>query len=1380
MTTVFMEKENKEKGYCQFWEITLDTEKAQTKTAFGNDDHNIFLSPTREIEKKFDDSEKAEKYFNKAIKDKEKGGFVLSDRKIPLKLRLLFEQAKKGELKSLDINLVYPEPLKEICSLSNLEELKIECRGRQPGGYPGPNSFPIPPELGSLVNLKSLDLSRFTGSLPPEIGHLQSLETLAVTRSAITSIPAEIGHLVNLKVLNLNSNQISSVPEGLGNLIQLKKLVLSSNKITILPSIEKLTQLETVDLSDNLFTSFPQDLCTLTNLEKIYLDDNDIPSVDPQIKNLNKLKRLNLSRGREYRHARNTPSVMTEFPQGLIGHPSLERLGLSNQGITTLPKEILKMTTLDRLELEGNPLNINEDALWEARFSGVKPLIEFFKPKPKPQKKVEIMVEPPVCSEEERSALLIPYQAALDKVKKEYPYIRDQARLDQLNNMIAYICGESHVLPQGNYIILYSEDVLRFFQTPHDKWTFVEERLIKMMFQKELLEKRSFYKDFMSLIKNEIRRGQGEGLLNKVIPLLENEGVSREWLRDYICREFTDILFLDELSSAAGDFILTFYDSDWHKMLETASGESRECYLRLFHFFAASRPNFETHFDRLLNNPKEQGIHAPYEEWEILMDLDKERFYPRFSQLFTQVTCTYCLFRLAQIGMKHYPEVNETPLLALTDDVLKVISQKRNRDRQYKYYCPLYMENEASRASWSSSARKSLDKTYDLVQWSLKVFGEKAGPLLLNYVLGTQLLQEKLVTLCVQSLGQSMEAMLPHGLSVEISEDNVGVIDTLLSAVQSITPSAALEKRLWELLFCDFETIRDAAARALAGKSAVVMEKTAEELKSKDTDRRDGAIRLLCFERSDESRGVLADILYSEKKDNIRDLILNNWGIVWDLDLAGVRDLVQKAQDNKKLNRSTKAWLDVSALPRLYWLNGEELSDREMNYLFYRQNREKKIAPERELRAALKHIDREKSGDFAFALFEHLMANGGPAAKNRSVLTLACMLGDDRLVEPLENFTIRRNNEACPTALGLIGSDSALRGLDHIMKHFKVKYPNVKGAALTAFNKVADDRGASYYELADSIISTFGFDGLSRAITIGDTVYTLRISDTLKLVYRDEEKGKTVKTLPKAASPELKEEMKALAKNIRENAKDVLANLEQYLVIQRKWKRADWESFFLNHPLLFAMVPGLVWGVYKEDKLRAAFRISSAGEFLNADGDEIDRDLINGEIGLVHPLDMNPDELDAWKEHLVDYEIKQPFSQLDRDIHTLKEEEVNFAFCNRFADKVVSESAFKSRTEKRSWRRGSVVDGGGVDNYYKTFEKAGIEAFIELQGMCVSSIGEPAELKELYFVKQGTVITGSYTYDSPRSEGDSRLIKLKDVPAIIFSEVIGDMEFITG
>ena len=88
----------------------------------------------------------------------------------------------------------------------------------------------IPPELGSLSNLKELLLSgsmfgnRLSGEIPPELGSLSNLEELVLDYNNLSGeIPAELGSLSNLTTLNLSgTNDLSGeIPPELGSLSNL-------------------------------------------------------------------------------------------------------------------------------------------------------------------------------------------------------------------------------------------------------------------------------------------------------------------------------------------------------------------------------------------------------------------------------------------------------------------------------------------------------------------------------------------------------------------------------------------------------------------------------------------------------------------------------------------------------------------------------------------------------------------------------------------------------------------------------------------------------------------------------------------------------------------------------------------------------------------------------------------------------------------------------------------------------------------------------------------------------------------------------------------------------------------------------------------------------
>ena len=53
-------------------------------------------------------------------------------------------------------------------------------------------------------------------------------------------------------------------------------------------------------------------------------------------------------------------------------------------------------------------------------------------------------------------------------------------------------------------------------------------------------------------------------------------------------------------------------------------------------------------------------------------------------------------------------------------------------------------------------------------------------------------------------------------------------------------------------------------------------------------------------------------------------------------------------------------------------------------------------------------------------------------------------------------------------------------------------------------------------------------------------------------------------------------------------------------------------------------------------------------------------------------------------------------------------------------------------------------------------------------------------LDKFFFVKHGSVKIGSYEYDEPSEASDSRLVPFGEVPAIAFSEAMGDLAKIAG
>jgi hypothetical protein len=126
-------------------------------------------------------------------------------------------------------------------------------------------------------------------------------------------------------------------------------------------------------------------------------------------------------------------------------------------------------------------------------------------------------------------------------------------------------------------------------------------------------------------------------------------------------------------------------------------------------------------------------------------------------------------------------------------------------------------------------------------------------------------------------------------------------------------------------------------------------------------------------------------------------------------------------------------------------------------------------------------------------------------------------------------------------------------------------------------------------------------------------------------------------------------------------------------------------------------------------------------------------------------------------------------------------DEKELKFSSKFAGTDLNGLMFKGRAERLGWHRGSVIDGGGIAFYCKSFPGAGADALLSLDGMYIGiDMYTSIKLECLCFVKTGSVKFASYVYDEPADAKDERLIPFGQVPPIVYSETLGDLGKIAG
>lgn len=423
-------------------------------------------------------------------------------------------------------------------------------------------------------------------------------------------------------------------------------------------------------------------------------------------------------------------------------------------------------------------------------------------------------------------------------------------------------------------------------------------------------------------------------------------------------------------------------------------------------------------------------------------------------------------------------------------------------------------------------------------------------------------------------------------------------------------------------------------------------------------------------------------------------------------------------------------------------------------------------------------------------LFDKWMS-AGAEAKKRWVLYAASIHGGSDIVQRLH----RQIQEWPQNARGAIAAEAvqalalnpqpqALLIVDGIARKFKFK--QVKTAAGQALEFAASQLGLTREQLEDKIVPSLGFDeNMERRFDYGSRSFTVTITPALEVEVFDES-GKKLKNMPAPGTRDDGEKAAAAYADFKEMKKQMKATvasqkqrLELALSSERLWSVCAWRELFVRNPIMHRFAIGLIWGIYEDHKLIRSFRYMEDGTFNTEDEEEYILPETSSEnmpqIGLVHPIELTKESLEAWKQQLEDYEITQPIEQLGRAVYYITPEEQKSDSLERFGGMVLNDLSLGGKLTALGWYRGSVQDGGCFDTYYREDTSVGLGAELHFSGSFVGSGslgGEDITVYDVRFYRAGSVERGSYCYDE--AKGDKQL-PLKDIPPRYFSEIVWQM-----
>ncbi|MCP2241650.1 protein of unknown function (DUF4132) [Lentzea aerocolonigenes] len=466
-------------------------------------------------------------------------------------------------------------------------------------------------------------------------------------------------------------------------------------------------------------------------------------------------------------------------------------------------------------------------------------------------------------------------------------------------------------------------------------------------------------------------------------------------------------------------------------------------------------------------------------------------------------------------------------------------------------------------------------------------------------------------------------------------------------------------------------------------------------------------------------------------------------------------------------------WADLKLLPQVRLEDGATaLSADAAKNLLMTAALSKQDAIYPGLPLAVEACDRASLAEFAWAVFGCWQDVDAPS-KDAWVLTALGWFGDDETVRRLSPLIRAWPGESQHAravtgldVLAQIGSEVALTHLNSIAE--RVKFKGLKARAQEKVSDIAAALGLSRDQLSDRLVPRLGLDDAATlVIDYGPRQFTVGFDEQLKPYVLDAE-GKRRKDLPKPGTkddqelaPKENKRFAALKKDVRTIASDQIHRLERSMVDQRTWTAEEFHTVLAGHPLLWHLVRRLVWIT----DTGLSFRLAEDRTLADAEDDEIT--LPGGAtVRVAHPVDLS-DTLQTWGEVFADYEILQPFAQLNRPTHAFAPGD-NVPQLDKYVDRVMPVGRVLALT-KRGWVRGEPQDNGCESWMTRPLPSGGALVACLDPGITVGMVDMFPELKfsSLWFSPSGA---GNWT--APRNGGPARF----DVDAVTASELLVELE----
>ena len=355
----------------------------------------------------------------------------------------------------------------------------------------------------------------------------------------------------------------------------------------------------------------------------------------------------------------------------------------------------------------------------------------------------------------------------------------------------------------------------------------------------------------------------------------------------------------------------------------------------------------------------------------------------------------------------------------------------------------------------------------------------------------------------------------------------------------------------------------------------------------------------------------------------------------------------------------------------------------------------------------------------------------------------------------------------------------AQAGLDGVSQlsrlKLRIKQSNTQDLIQKYIIEAAEKLGVSPEEIEDMSVSNYGLENGELIEEFGD--YSAKLSiiaigkTEIKWTKKD---GSTLKSEPSTVKKDFADDLKEL-KNTNVQIQKMLSaqkdRLDRTLIQDRTWTWQNFNQYYAEHGLMSYLSDSLIWEFIQENVSVSVFKLN--GNWVSVDEKRIENLNDQTTVKLWHPVGKTTNEILDWRNFLTKNQIKQPVKQAFREIYLLTDAEVNTRnYSNRMAAHILKQHQFNTLAKLRGWKYSLL---GAYDKGYESeIAKINLPKYNLRAEFWISEVNADNAWND----------TGIWNYISTDQvrfiDNNDNPVNLIDVPAIVFSEIMRDVDLFVG